>query len=492
MAYDMFGNWVEDTPQIDYSDPALAPPNSVWNGSGWTTTKPDEAGYDPTWGGYTTGDPRGESVGDQWLNSVYQYQGWELPALPGDDPNPDGGGDPGDPDPNNNNNPDPNNNNNPNPNNNNTNNNGTNYGGTSDGGYSMAGYPTMFDNPETQFFEDMLRQQIDRLQSPIEDPKRDQYMATLQQYYEALQNGDPQLAQLLQQQLDRLNAPVNDPQRDQYMAALQSQFQGLNGPNADFDALMGALRSQFQQFSQTPGYSEAERAMMNTQALEPIEALRAQSQRREMARTAQAGYLPTSGLANQRLSDADRYYDAQRTIANRELALRNIDQIRQDQARALQVGNQMWQTPQLRAGQASGVAGQLADVSQAARDEELRRQMQALGVAGTLRELPLQDMARSSDVASQMAALSQAARQEDLTRQMMALGVGGTLHKLPIEALNQAMAVYGASPSPSNLMTALSQMLQGDTANQNETYAIQNQQLGGYNQILGMLAALFG
>ena len=83
MPYDLYGNWIEDDPRIDLSDPALAPPNSRWDGEKWITTTPSEAGYDPTWGGYTTGDPRGTSTGDQWLGSVYANQGWDLPPLTG-------------------------------------------------------------------------------------------------------------------------------------------------------------------------------------------------------------------------------------------------------------------------------------------------------------------------------------------------------------------------------------------------------------------------
>ena len=82
MALDAYGNWVEDQPFLDLSDPSLAPPNSRWDGEKWITTTPNEAGYDKTWGGYTTGDPRGTSTGDQWLGSVYAHQGWELPPLP--------------------------------------------------------------------------------------------------------------------------------------------------------------------------------------------------------------------------------------------------------------------------------------------------------------------------------------------------------------------------------------------------------------------------
>jgi hypothetical protein len=72
-------------------DPSMAPPNSEWDDSansgqgGWKTKAPGSEGYDKTWGGYTTGDPNGSSTGDQWLKTVYDKQGWDLPtaAAPG-------------------------------------------------------------------------------------------------------------------------------------------------------------------------------------------------------------------------------------------------------------------------------------------------------------------------------------------------------------------------------------------------------------------------
>ena len=80
--YNEYGEWVEDSAPATTNAP---PPNSVWNDTtgAWDTTPPGAPGYDPTWGGYTTGDPWGSSTGDQWLKSVYTAQGWTLPPKPG-------------------------------------------------------------------------------------------------------------------------------------------------------------------------------------------------------------------------------------------------------------------------------------------------------------------------------------------------------------------------------------------------------------------------
>ncbi|MEK9722049.1 MAG: hypothetical protein VW405_01015 [Rhodospirillaceae bacterium] len=94
MPYDDYGQWYEDTSTVDYTDPAMAPPNSYWDAEAgkWVSMKPGDEGYDPTYGGYTTGNPWGESAGDQWLKSVYEHQGWTLPPKPGET-TPGGGGD---------------------------------------------------------------------------------------------------------------------------------------------------------------------------------------------------------------------------------------------------------------------------------------------------------------------------------------------------------------------------------------------------------------
>ena len=85
---DMYGNETS-APDFDMSfleDPKNAPPNSRWDKETgqWVTTAPNQAGYDPTWGGYTQGNPNAKPADDPnagWLKSVYENQGWELPAV---------------------------------------------------------------------------------------------------------------------------------------------------------------------------------------------------------------------------------------------------------------------------------------------------------------------------------------------------------------------------------------------------------------------------
>jgi hypothetical protein len=77
MPYDAYGNWYDDGGYDASAAPADAgsggaPPNSMWNDTAgrWDTMAPWSPGYDPTWGGYITGDPWGASTGDQWLKAA--------------------------------------------------------------------------------------------------------------------------------------------------------------------------------------------------------------------------------------------------------------------------------------------------------------------------------------------------------------------------------------------------------------------------------------
>lgn len=108
--------------------------------------------------------------------------------------------------------------------------------------------------------------------------------------------------------------------------------------NPQLDSLMSFLNKRFTDLSTNPGYSNADLSLLNTQAFEPIEQLRNQTQRRELERTARAGYLPTSGLTreNQRTIDTD--YDRMRTVANRDLSINAINRRESDLNKALDIG----------------------------------------------------------------------------------------------------------------------------------------------------------
>jgi hypothetical protein len=107
--------------------------------------------------------------------------------------------------------------------------------------------------------------------------------------------------------------------------------------NPALDQLMSFLGDRFTDLSTNPGYNADEMSLLNTQSFEPIEAFRKATQQRELERTARAGYLPSSGLTrdNQRQIDTDA--DRMRTVANRDLGIKAIDQRNADLNQALSI-----------------------------------------------------------------------------------------------------------------------------------------------------------
>lgn len=317
-------------------------------------------------------------------------------------------------------------------------------------GINMPG--GIFDDPTSRLLEDLLRGRIGQLTQPVNDPLRGQYQSSLQQTYDRF--SQPQ-------------APTPVPgggqtSQDQYRAALQQQIARFMNPSADENALTDAMLAQFQELSQSPGYSQAERAMLNTQAFEPIEALRKASQERERERTSAAGYLPTSGVHNARMTSGDRFYDQMRTTANRDLAVQEIDRRDADLLRALTVGSDLAEIPIARGQSAIDASGSLQGFDQGQSDRQDQRSGQASTIAGLL------------------AALSQGARTEDDARQGQAIQLGTQLRQMPMQALAQAMGVLNGTAPPETLLPAMMQLAQ---SGQN-----QNQQ---FYAMLGQLASLF-
>jgi len=137
----------------------------------------------------------------------------------------------------------------------------------------------------------------------------------------------------------RLNAPSDqftDPYTNFYEQSLKSRSDYLQG-NQELDRLMKIIADQVQELSGSPGYSPQEMALLNTQAFEPIEQLRQQSQRNVLERASRRGMLPSSGLVEDQAQNIDRQFDTMRTVANRDLAVNALNQRATDQARAVQL-----------------------------------------------------------------------------------------------------------------------------------------------------------
>lgn len=132
----------------------------------------------------------------------------------------------------------------------------------------------------------------------------------------------------------------DDPYTKALEDLVKQQLESLKQPqqNPQLDKLLAFLDTQFQQRSTSPGYTDAELGLLRTQSLDPIERDRAAAQRRSLERTASRGFLPSSGLAELDSRESDIPYDQMRAAAQRDLGINAINKRNQDLAQALTLG----------------------------------------------------------------------------------------------------------------------------------------------------------
>jgi hypothetical protein len=169
--------------------------------------------------------------------------------------------------------------------------------------------------------------------------------------------------------LDVPGLQFDDPYTKLYEQTARNQLDRLNG-SSELDRLMGLISKQIEGLS-NPGYSPEQQAVLNTQAFEPIEDMRAQGQRNVMQRASARGVLPSSGIVEDEAQEADRYYDRLRTVANRDLAINGINKQREDQQRAIQLAQLGMEIPNQLGQQQLGVANSLYQLPRNAMQDSL-------------------------------------------------------------------------------------------------------------------------
>lgn len=143
----------------------------------------------------------------------------------------------------------------------------------------------------------------------------------------------------------RVPGLFDDPSTAQLEGWLNQQIAELQKPNDQLNQLMGFLNQQFTAHSQSPGFSPEEMAVIRTQALEPVEAMRQASKQRALERAGARGFLPSSGLHELDLRDIDIAADRNRTVLDRDLAISQIGERNADIQRALQFAGMGFQVP---------------------------------------------------------------------------------------------------------------------------------------------------
>lgn len=166
--------------------------------------------------------------------------------------------------------------------------------------------------------------------------------------------------------------PFSDPATKNYIDLLNSRIQALLTPqsNPQMDSLLQYMNQYFQQL-QGPTYTDAQRATIATQQLDPMERQR-QAELKNVATTmANRGITPGSGPYLQAERDINQKYDALRAQTQGGIANNEITLGRQNQAQAVDVGsaaaslvNGMNQQQDARANQAVGYGAQIPNIAQ--------------------------------------------------------------------------------------------------------------------------------
>ena len=220
-----------------------------------------------------------------------------------------------------------------------------------------------------------------------------------------------QLEQLIQAQLAALEEQRGRQARvDPYF---RGQIQGAQQKTAD---LLAFLQQRAARLQEDP-YTGSEWEVLRTRALDPIEADRQAAQQRVRGRIGNAGYDPTSGIAQDLMNQVDAGYDRNRAAAQNDLAYRSIQESRS------------------REQEAQALLAMLPEIQRA-------------GVGGDLGLMQMLDAALN------------------LPRQQ-ALPLASLQQDLPNRAMQQALAAMGMGPSPSDLFQQAMQMYQVGQQNQN-------------------------
>ena len=146
---------------------------------------------------------------------------------------------------------------------------------------------------------------------------------------------------------------------------MQAQPQGQPGQvfsdpaTSEWEQLLRTINTRLQQ--PQPTYTDAQRDLMQTQAIDPMERQRQAQKQNTIQRFASRGINPGSGILEQALQDVDRQFDQMRTGQQSQFALNQIgreDQLfNSNEQRALAGLNLFGQIPQLadkRLGMAQG------------------------------------------------------------------------------------------------------------------------------------------
>lgn len=195
------------------------------------------------------------------------------------------------------------------------------------------------------------------------------------------------LEQILKGRIGSLGEGVNDPYRQQLMSAYQQRANALgSAAEPQYQALIQRMEQRFNDL-QGPGYTGAEGEAIRTQALDPIENDRAAAKKRIIERMAAMGHTMESGTMQQAINEVDKAFDGMRATTQTTLATTDVQRREGRQQRADAIKGALYDIPQARAREQLDVFGAMQMLEGIMQQEQDSRGREQVSLSGALADL---------------------------------------------------------------------------------------------------------
>lgn len=174
--------------------------------------------------------------------------------------------------------------------------------------------------------------------------------------------------------------------------ALDALMGIMNGRDAGYDAFSGIAGKRLAELEK-PAYTDAQRALINTNFSEPIESQRSASKQQALERAGARGMGIGSGLLELDTRDIDKSFDQVLGEGRRNLATQEIGLNESRQQEAVSIGQALAALSGKDLPVKLSAASQLGGIGGNLQNEGINRLMQALGISGQMAQIPFQSLA---------------------------------------------------------------------------------------------------
>jgi len=255
---------------------------------------------------------------------------------------------------------------------------------------------------------------------------------------------DPALQQFFslgEEGIGRLLGPQEThPVLQQALSALTALMNTRDSGYEQFQGIAGKRLAQLDQ----PAYTPEQRALIQTNFSEPLEAQRKARQTQALERNAARGLGLSSGLIEGDVRDIDRSFDEILGEGQRQLAVGEIGANEARQQEAVNIGQMLASLSGKNLPLQLSAASQMGNIGQSLQNEPTQRLLQALGISGQMAQMPFQALAANQSALGSLNAtqVPQADNTAGLITALLALANGGTA--AGNQAAGQDQAFWGS------------------------------------------------